>query len=153
MSSFNYPIDAIFENSSKILQNISSPFHPLKCKKESDSRIYQSHSYSPWSHTCYPLGHPGMPCDFLLSETFGIKSPFSPQRNSMRGWESKNAKGEITSNKDNYPIISSNPNKTYTLHTAGKFCIFWCKPHLNWIITSLDISVHKQTNTTKILTE
>ena len=60
--------------------------------------------------------------------------------------ENRLTKGEITSNKDNCPIISPNPNKTCMLHTARKLLIFWCKPHLNWMITSLDISVHKQTD-------
>ena len=52
-------------------------------------------------------------------------------------------KVEITSNKDNCPIVRSNPNKTYTLHTARKLRIFWCRPHLSWVITSPDITVHK----------
>ena len=41
------------------------------------------------------------------------------------------AREEITFNKTSRPTIWSNPNKTYTLHTAGKLTIFWCKPHLN----------------------
>ena len=103
-----------------MLQNISSPFSSIKVQKGIELSNLPILSHLPWSHTRYSLGHPGMPCDSLLSETFGIKSPFSPQRNSMRGWESKNAKGEIISNKDNCPIISLNPNKTYTLHIRTK---------------------------------
>ena len=66
--------------------------------------------------------------------------PLSIHKNA-KNWLTK---GEIVSNKDNCPIISSNPNKTYTLHTAGKLRIFWCKPHLNWMITSPDISLKKR---------
>ena len=42
-----------------------------------------------------------------------------------------------------YPFPESKSIGLFTLHTFRKFPIFWCKPHLNWMITSsLNISIH-----------
>ena len=44
-----------------------------------------------------------------------------------------------------YPFLGPQPIGFFTLHTFGKLRIFWCKLHLNWMITSLDINMHKHT--------
>ena len=42
-----------------------------------------------------------------------------------------------------YPFPESKSIGLFTLHTFRKLSIFWCKPHLNWMITSsLNISIH-----------
>ena len=42
-----------------------------------------------------------------------------------------------------YPFPESKSIGLFTLHTFRKLSIFWCKPHLNWVITSsLNISIH-----------
>ena len=50
-----------------------------------------------------------------------------------------------------YPFLGPQPIGFFTLHTVGKLPIFRCKPHLNWIITSPDISLDKQTHSSILL--
>ena len=79
----------------KFFQDFAENFKFLSIHKKMQKRIELSHhilAIRSYALCTWPSKYARDP---LLSETFGIKSPFSPQRNSMRGWESKNAQGEI----------------------------------------------------------
>ena len=113
--------------------------------------IFYYTNSSHWESGIYPLFHGDMPL-LLVKFDDSLDLPFSPflfacSPHVTCYFSFLTLYREITFLGKSTHFLDHNQSGFFTLHTVGKLPIFRCKPHLNWMITSLDISVHKKTDT------